>query len=226
MFRNESNNKPLLKKILFFIPNFEREQVQNKRDQFDWFAETKSEPIESQKLSDELLLPKYNSYYDFLTRVESYESHMTSLGSSSSFTSAVSLSAQEDLSLLSSLIDTHLQTNLKIDTPKPTSIKSVKLFQKNYYKEKIKGKEVKITPWRMKEKMKTISAALVLCLNIGVDPPDVVKNPNCSKLMCWINQAIPQLSSQKIIEMIGAELHKQYERWQARARYFQGLFFF
>ena len=25
--------------------------------------------------------------------------------------------------------------------------------------------------WRMKDRLKTISAALVLCLNIGVDPP-------------------------------------------------------
>src|SRR5690349_11533192 len=30
--------------------------------------------------------------------------------------------------------------------------------------------------WRMKERMKTVSVALLLCLNIGVDPPDVVKS--------------------------------------------------
>jgi regulatory associated protein of mTOR len=29
--------------------------------------------------------------------------------------------------------------------------------------------------WRQKEKLKTTAVALVLCLNIGVDPPDVVK---------------------------------------------------
>lgn len=29
--------------------------------------------------------------------------------------------------------------------------------------------------WRMKDRMKTVSVALVLCLNIGVDPPDVAK---------------------------------------------------
>ncbi len=29
--------------------------------------------------------------------------------------------------------------------------------------------------WRMRDRMKTVSVALVLCLNIGVDPPDVVK---------------------------------------------------
>ena len=29
--------------------------------------------------------------------------------------------------------------------------------------------------WRLRERMKTVSVALVLCLNIGTDPPDVVK---------------------------------------------------
>ena len=36
--------------------------------------------------------------------------------------------------------------------------------------------------------MKTVSAALVMCLNIGVDPPDVVKTSQCSKLECWISE--------------------------------------
>ena len=29
--------------------------------------------------------------------------------------------------------------------------------------------------WRSKERMKKVSVALVLCMNLGVDPPDVVK---------------------------------------------------
>jgi regulator-associated protein of mTOR len=36
--------------------------------------------------------------------------------------------------------------------------------------------------------MKTISAALFLCLNIGVDPPDINRPSNCSKLECWISK--------------------------------------
>jgi regulatory associated protein of mTOR len=36
--------------------------------------------------------------------------------------------------------------------------------------------------------MKTVSAALVMCLNIGVDPPDIVKSNQCSKLECWISK--------------------------------------
>ena len=41
--------------------------------------------------------------------------------------------------------------------------------------------------WRMKEKMKTVSAVLILCLNIGVDPPDVIKTTPCAKLECWVD---------------------------------------
>lgn len=80
-----------------------------------------------------------------------------------------------------------------------------------------------VPSWRMKEKMKTVSAALVLCLNIGVDPPDVVKPPHCPKLECWINPLTVTPQTQKALELIGAELQKQYERWQPRARYKHSL---
>ena len=36
--------------------------------------------------------------------------------------------------------------------------------------------------------MKTVSVALVLCLNVGVDPPDVVKISPCARLECWIGR--------------------------------------
>jgi hypothetical protein len=44
-------------------------------------------------------------------------------------------------------------------------------------------------------KMKTVSAALVLCLNIGVDPPDVVKTNLSSKIECWISNDTNWLNS-------------------------------
>lgn len=99
--------------------------------------------------------------------------------------------------------------------------KTVQVFQKGYYLEPIRGEAVRVPSWRMKEKMKTVSAALVVCLNIGVDPPDIVKTSQCSKLECWINPT--QWGPQKALELIGAELFKQYERWQPRARYKQCL---
>lgn len=34
--------------------------------------------------------------------------------------------------------------------------------------------------------MKTVSVALVVCLNVGVDPPDVVKIQPCARLEAWI----------------------------------------
>ncbi|KAM7296498.1 regulatory-associated protein of mTOR [Ixodes scapularis] len=71
--------------------------------------------------------------------------------------------------------------------------------------------------WRMKERMKTVSVALVMCLNIGVDPPDVVKTQPCARLQCWLDPL--QSPPQKALEAIGAALQKQYERWQSRARY-------
>uniref|UniRef100_U5ETP3 Putative guanine nucleotide binding protein mip1 n=1 Tax=Corethrella appendiculata TaxID=1370023 RepID=U5ETP3_9DIPT len=75
--------------------------------------------------------------------------------------------------------------------------------------------------WRVKERMKTVSVVLVLCLNVGVDPPDVVKIEKCAKLECWIDPS--SVSPQKALELIGANLQKQYERWQPRARYKQSL---
>ena len=35
--------------------------------------------------------------------------------------------------------------------------------------------------WRMRERMKTVSVALVICLNVGVDPPDVTKTQPCAR---------------------------------------------
>lgn len=37
--------------------------------------------------------------------------------------------------------------------------------------------------------MKTVSVALVLCLNLGVDPPDVVKTHPCARWECWIGKS-------------------------------------
>ena len=36
--------------------------------------------------------------------------------------------------------------------------------------------------------MKTVSVALVLCLNVGVDPPDLVKIDPCARLECWFGK--------------------------------------
>ena len=74
-----------------------------------------------------------------------------------------------------------------------------------------------VTKWRMKERMKTVGVALVCCLNIGVDPPDVVKNSPCARMECWIEPTSEPAPT--ALEGIGRALQSQYERWQPRARY-------
>ncbi|KAL1452749.1 hypothetical protein WDU94_006949 [Cyamophila willieti] len=61
-------------------------------------------------------------------------------------------------------------------------------FAEKRHTEPIEGETESSYPWRMKEKMKTVSVALVLCLNVGVDPPDIVKTQPCARLECWIGE--------------------------------------
>ncbi|XP_063991237.1 regulatory-associated protein of mTOR isoform X1 [Diachasmimorpha longicaudata] len=94
-------------------------------------------------------------------------------------------------------------------------------FNKPRHIVSIEGVNCITQSWRMKERMKTVSVALVLCLNVGVDPPDIVKTQPCARLECWIDPI--SVSPQKALETIGSNLQKQYERWQPRARYKQSL---
>lgn len=74
-----------------------------------------------------------------------------------------------------------------------------------------------VSKWRPKDRMKTGCVALVLCLNISVDPPDVIKISPCARMECWIDPFA--MAPQKALETIGRTLNQQYERWQPRARY-------
>jgi hypothetical protein len=40
--------------------------------------------------------------------------------------------------------------------------------------------------------MKTGCVALVLCLNISVDPPDVIKISPCARMECWICKCLSE----------------------------------
>lgn len=99
-------------------------------------------------------------------------------------------------------------------------------MDKRHLKLTITGNSVSFEDWRMKERLKTVSVALVLCLNIGIDPPDVTKTQPCSKLEAWVDPL--SLPPQKALEAIGRNLQSQYEVfsiyfniqvWQPRARY-------
>lgn len=57
------------------------------------------------------------------------------------------------------------------------------------------------SPWRLRSKLKTVTAGLFICLNLGVDPPDIVKTNPCAKTECWIDPT--QLPAPKAIDAIG-----------------------
>lgn len=188
-------------------------------DQYDWLNQTnkknKNSTIQKQQQQDS---SSFDSYYEDLNKEFRFDNL-------NKFYSPNSRFKQNKFKMLTSYdrdefsyqyLDNESDTDL-VESLKTNTLKAVRLFQKSYYQEAIKGELIRVPSWRMKEKMKTVSAALVMCLNIGVDPPDVVKTNQCSKLECWINQlSAPQARS---LELICAELQKQYERWQPRARY-------
>ena len=66
-----------------------------------------------------------------------------------------------------------------------------------------------VEAWRARDRQKTVAAALVLCLNVGVDPPDVVKPEPCARLECWLDPT--SMPAQKALEAIGKALQAQYE---------------
>jgi len=75
--------------------------------------------------------------------------------------------------------------------------------------------------WRLKDRMKTSGVALVVCLNIGTDPPDVIKPVPCARKECWFDPKGP--NQQKALEYIGRALQQQYERLQSKVKYRQCL---
>ena len=75
--------------------------------------------------------------------------------------------------------------------------------------------------WRMRERLRTVAAALVMCLNIGVDPPDVSKTNPCSKLICWMDP--DSLEPSKALAAIGRNLQVQFETLSMKTRYKQYL---
>lgn len=77
-----------------------------------------------------------------------------------------------------------------------------------------------VQEWRMRDRLKTVSAVLALCLNIGVDPPDVIKTNPCAKEECWIDPTVTsQTPGHMPMNQIGKALQTQYEQLSMRTRY-------
>eukprot|EP01130_Rhizamoeba_saxonica_P006831 TRINITY_DN2737_c0_g1_i1.p1 TRINITY_DN2737_c0_g1~~TRINITY_DN2737_c0_g1_i1.p1 ORF type:complete len:1142 (-),score=234.17 TRINITY_DN2737_c0_g1_i1:1851-5132(-) len=60
---------------------------------------------------------------------------------------------------------------------------------------------------------------IVMCVNVGVDPPGVIRTDNCARLECWIDPRKFANGHRPTSEGIGKILQHQYEHWQPRARY-------
>ncbi|KAI0602730.1 raptor N-terminal caspase like domain-containing protein [Biscogniauxia sp. FL1348] len=84
-----------------------------------------------------------------------------------------------------------------------------------------KAADYKIEDWRMRDRLKTVSAALAVCLNIGVEPPDQLKTNPGAKLEAWQDPFVPPAT--KALETIGKSLQAQYENISLRTRYKQYL---
>ena len=86
-------------------------------------------------------------------------------------------------------ISENLSKQLHIITPiDPVDKVQHELFLNDRYK--FVKNDYKLNPsnaveWRTKDRMRTAAVALVACLNIGVDPPDIVKPQPCARLECW-----------------------------------------
>ncbi|KAK5994973.1 Target of rapamycin complex 1 subunit mip1 [Cladobotryum mycophilum] len=86
---------------------------------------------------------------------------------------------------------------------------------------KPKALQYELQDWRQRDRLKTVSAALAVCLNIGVEPPDQLKTTPGAKLEAWTDPSVPPI--QKALENIGKALQAQYETLAIRARYKQYL---
>lgn len=76
----------------------------------------------------------------------------------------------------------------------------------------------KMIPWRASPgKIKTAHAALVLCLNIDVDPPDIIKTTPCAVLEAWVDPHT--MPSHKALEVIGQNLQHQFEGLNPKISY-------
>ncbi|KAH7358224.1 WD repeat domain-containing protein mip1 [Plectosphaerella cucumerina] len=81
--------------------------------------------------------------------------------------------------------------------------------------------QYELQDWRMRDRLKTVSAALAVCLNISVEPPDQLRTNPGAKLEAWTDPYHPP--PQKALENIGKALQTQYETLAIRTRYKQYL---
>lgn len=82
---------------------------------------------------------------------------------------------------------------------------------------KPKAPTLELQDWRMRDRLKTVSAVIAICLNIGVEPPDQLRTNPGARLEAWQDTTVPPV--QKALENIGKALISQYEALALRPRY-------
>ncbi|CAK7273083.1 Target of rapamycin complex 1 subunit kog1 [Sporothrix epigloea] len=76
---------------------------------------------------------------------------------------------------------------------------------------------LELQDWRMRDRLKTVSAVIAVCLNIGVEPPDQLRTSPGARLEAWQDTTVPPV--RKALENIGKALITQYEALALRPRY-------
>lgn len=79
-----------------------------------------------------------------------------------------------------------------------------------------------IAGWRLKFRLKTLCGGLVICLNLGVDPPDLIRPQPSAHVQCWLDPSLPAFTKEGL-ENIGKHLLNQYGFWQPKAKFRLGL---
>eukprot|EP01084_Bolivina_argentea_P292195 502276_1 len=89
-----------------------------------------------------------------------------------------------------------------------------------HHEEFTKQRREFVKQWRPKEKdkrsMRTEGIILSLCLNIGVDPPDIHRTNPCAVYECWMNPC--ELPASRALEVIAERLEQQYSSWKGKSR--------
>lgn len=81
----------------------------------------------------------------------------------------------------------------------------------------------KITDWKsVGNKRKTTMAALVMCLNLGIPPPDIMRPQEYPYLEAFVNPSTYP-DSKLALQAIGKSLQSNYESISSRAKYKQSL---
>ncbi|KAI3646285.1 hypothetical protein MP228_009213 [Amoeboaphelidium protococcarum] len=98
--------------------------------------------------------------------------------------------------------DDHLQKYLHSLQMQTEFYLDLQSKQNALFKSRIK-EDNDVDGWRNKEKLKTVGVLISLCLNLGVDPPDVIKPTPCAVMEAWIDPFSKELSSHPLLHVNG-----------------------